>query len=175
MKVEINEQCTQTDLNENDINLIALEDIKNNIVRKISSFIYNKLSLKTISVHLTKSYRLLHDLFILLSGLIAIFNTSLFHLIILLIIVSLDAISIVVLHECPLTTMERKYLNITSTDIRNEMLKKAGIVYHCGHDYEKQIELLINVWMLIAGKCLVILLLKTFHFKIFNYNNLYIL
>jgi hypothetical protein len=173
MKGETIEQCTQT--NENEINLDALEDVKNNVIRKFIRFVYDTLSLKTVTEKTTKLYRAIHDCFIIVAGIIAIFNTSLFHLIILLIIISLDAFSIVVLHECPLTTMERKYLNVTSTDIRNEMLKKAGIVYHCGHDYEKQIELLINVWMLIAGKCFIILLLKTFHLKIFNYNNLYVL
>jgi hypothetical protein len=170
MKVKKIKKCAQE---KEKINLDALEDVKNNSIRKFVRFIYDKLSLKTVTQQTSKLYRVLHDLFIIISGIIAIFNTSIFHLIILLIIISLDAFSIVVLHECPLTTMERKYLNITSSDIRNEIMKKAGIVYHCDHDYEKQIELLINVWMLIAGKCLVILLLKTFHLKIFNYNNLY--
>jgi len=178
MKIKMNDQCTQTNFDEekNNKNInIPLENVKNNIIRKTVRIIYDKFLLKNVTEQAAKLYGIIHDLFIIIIVIIGFFNTSLFHLIILLIIISLDAFSIVVLHECPLTTMERKYLNITSCDIRNKMLKQSGIVYHCDHDYEKQIELLINVWLLIACKCLIILLLKTFNLKIFNYNNLYVL
>ena len=116
---------------------------------------------------------LIHNIFIFAVGFILLFNNNLFYLAVLLIIVSLDALSVVILHECPLTTMEKKYMNISSCDIRNNILKNSGIVYNCDHDYEKQIELLINVWMLIAGKCLCIIFFKTFQLKLFNHGNIY--
>jgi hypothetical protein len=107
-------------------------------------------------------------------GFITIFTTSINVLIIILIIVSLDAISIVFLHECPLTTMEKKYLGITSCEMRNDFLENKGIMYKCHHDYEKQIELLINVWTIIATKCLSILFLKMFNIQLFDVNKIYV-
>ena len=81
--------------------------------------------------------------------------------------------SIVFLHECPLTTMEKKYLGITSCEIRNEFLEKSGIMYKFDHDYEKQIELLINIWTIIASKCLLIIFLKMFNVQLIDTSNIY--
>ena len=46
-------------------------------------------------------------------------------------------------------------------------------MYKCDHDYERQIELLVNVFLLIALKCLTILFLRTINLKLYNYNNMY--
>jgi hypothetical protein len=119
-------------------------------------------------------YTYVHYVIILLVGFVFSFNNNVVHLCILLIIVSLDAFSIVVLHGCPLTHLEQKYLHTNSCEERSDFLKNIGIVYKCDHEYEKQIELLINIWTLIAGKCLLLLFFKTFHFKLHNYNNIYI-
>jgi len=146
--------------------------INNNIIRKISIYLYNIFNLKNLC--LSYSYYIIHSIFIFFICFITIFNTNIIHLIIILIIISLDAFSIIVLHGCPLTILEKKYLKISSSDIRRKELKKCNILYNCNHEYEKQIELLINVWMIIAGKCLIILFLKTFNIKLFNYNNIYI-
>jgi hypothetical protein len=72
-----------------------------------------------------------------------------------------------------LTTLERKYLGFTSCDIRNESFEKAGIMYNCDHDYEKQIELLVNVWSFITAKCLSIMFFKMFNLKVLDVNNVY--
>jgi hypothetical protein len=69
--------------------------------------------------------------------------------------------------------MEKKYLGITSCEVRREQIDSLGIMYNCDHEYEKQIELLINSWMLVAGKLLIILCLNTINIKLINYNNLY--
>jgi len=146
-------------------------DINENIIRKVAYFLYDKFELNHVKV--SKYYTTTHDIFIFLVGFVFIFNNNLLHLILLLIIVSLDAFSIVVLHKCPLTGLEKKYLKKSSCDVRREKLKSLGILYNCDHEYENQIELLINSWLLISGKCLIILLLKTFNIKLMNYNNLY--
>ena len=39
--------------------------------------------------------------------------------------------------------------------------------------YDKQIELLVNVWLLIAAKCLLITCFNTFKIKLHNTNQLY--
>ena len=118
-------------------------------------------------------YMLIHTIIIFIIGFIMVFSSSTTHLTILLIIVSLDAFSIVMLHECPLTIMEKKYLGISSCDERNHILKKSGIVYKCNHNYEKQIELLINIWCIIATKILLILFLKTTNLKLFDLSGIY--
>ena len=146
--------------------------INNNIIRQIALFIYENYNLKNI--RLNKFYIFLHMWFIFIIGFIALFNNNIIHLCVLLFIISMDAFSVVVLNECPLTRLEKKYLNITSSEMRTISLKQCGILYECDHEYEKQIELLINVWMIISGKCLIILFLKTFNIKLFNYNNIYI-
>jgi hypothetical protein len=146
--------------------------IKNNIIRIISNFILENFNLKNIKIN--KFYMLIHSWFIGLLVFVAMFNNNVYHLIVLLIIISLDAFSVVVLHQCPLTILEKKYLKISSSELRTELLKNMGIVYQCDHDYEKHIEILINSWTVIAGKCLIILFLKTINLKLYNYNNIYI-
>jgi hypothetical protein len=118
-------------------------------------------------------YKNMHFLFIFIIGFITIFNNNVTHLCILIVIISLDAISVILLHECPLTTLEKKYLKTSSCEERRTFFDKLNILYNCDHEYEKQIELLINVWSIIAFKCLIIIFLKTFHFKLNNYNDIY--
>lgn len=153
--------------NQNDIT----NDINNNIIRKTANFIYNKLNLKNSNfIH----YNFIHDLFIFFMAFIIIFNTNLFYLAIILFIISLDAFSIVVLHQCPLTILEKKYLKKTSCEERKKILKNVGISYKCNHYYENQIELLINAWLIVACKCLIIILFKTFNIKLIDNTKLYI-
>jgi len=120
-----------------------------------------------------KIYLYAHYIFIFFSSFIILFNNSIYQLIILLIIISLDAFSIVVLHECPLTALERKYLGISISDERNYILKNMKINYRCDHNYEKQIELLINVWLLNVFKILSIIFINTFNIQLKNNNSIY--
>ena len=147
-----------------------IEDVKKNVIRQISNYFNSKFNYSKLKGAL---YFKLHLYFLGIIGFILLFTTSINILIILLIIVSLDAFSIVILHECPLTTLERKYLGFTSCDIRNESFEKAGIMYNCDHDYEKQIELLVNVWSFITAKCLSIMFFKMFNLKVLDVNNVY--
>lgn len=146
-------------------------DTNRNIFRQFGNFfnsIFNFNRLKGVM------YFNVHLYMMFIIGFATLFSTSIATLIALLVIVSMDALSIVVLHECPLTTMEKKYLGISSCEIRNEFLYNAGIMYTCDHDYEKQIELLINVWTMIAAKCLLIIFLQMFYIKLFDVSNIYI-
>lgn len=147
-----------------------ITNVQNNIVRKISIFLNENLSFNKLKGYF---YFNLHNYFLFVIGFITLFSTSIHALITMLIIVSLDANAIVVLHECPLTTMERKYLGFTSCDIRNNMLKNMGIVYKCDHNYEKQLELLINVWCFIVTKCVCIVFLKMFQIQLFDTSLIY--
>ena len=168
---KVNTDKVNNEINTDKVNNEIEELINNNVIRKFSNFLNNNYPLKNVKYSIF--YMVIHYIFIFIVAFVGVFNTNIFYLCILLIIVSLDAFSIVVLHECPLTTMERKYMNKSCCDMKNEYLKKANISYNCDHNYENQLEQLINVWMLIAGKCICILFFKTFNIKLFNYNNLY--
>ena len=147
---------------------------KNNCVRTTSTtildfFRQNGISNTCIGI----VYYVLHYVIMLVGILIILFNTNIFHLCCTLLIVSLDALSIVVLHGCPLTQLEQKYLKTNTSDDRYQYFKKCGILYSCQHEYDKQIELMVNVWLLIAIKCLVIICLNTLNIKLHNTNQLY--
>ena len=146
-------------------------DINSNIIRKISNKLHGLFNFKNFKGDL---YYNLHLYFIYTIGVIIMFSTSINTLGIILLIISLDAFSVVILHECPLTTMERKYLGYSSCDKRNDLLKNSGIMYNCDHNYEKQIELLINIWCLIASKCLMIMLLNMFNIQLLDASKIFI-
>jgi hypothetical protein len=148
-----------------------LKMIEDSVIRKLCIYLYNKFNLKEVKE--STLYRHIHDTFIFLVSFIALFSMNLTHLAILFIIVSFDAFAIVVLHACPLTALERKYIKRSSCDDRDELLGALGISYNCDHEYEKQIELLVNVWLMVAGKCMCIIVMKMFNIKLFNYNNIY--
>lgn len=148
--------------------------INKNFFRNISKYILNVLKRKGIkNVLIGCYYGYLHFLIFILVGFNLLFNMNVYHLVVLLVIVSFDAISIVILHNCPLTTLEEKYLGINSCEERTYQLKQLGVFYKCKHEYEKQLELLTNVWALIAVKCLAIMFLKMFNYKLNNWSNLY--
>jgi hypothetical protein len=157
-----------------DINKRKRKKIKNVTIRKIKDRIFNEIKKKGIkNGTIGICYFLFHCLIIFLIGYNLIFNINIIHLIVLLIIVSLDAFSIVILHGCPLTILEERYLGINTCEERTQQLKNMGIFYSCDHEYEKQIELLINVGTLIIIKILILLTFRTFNLKLNNYNNLY--
>lgn len=118
-------------------------------------------------------YREVHDSFVFFISVIMLFNNNLSHLIAILAIVTFDAFSVIALHECPLTTLEMKYIRNSGWHERNRILKKLNLSFKCSHVYESQLELLINVWMLISGKMIVIMLLRMFNINICNPYSLY--
>ena len=148
---------------------IKEENIVRIISNKILEYIPNGLNDNTFGLF----YKYIHLIYIFLIGFIFLFNNNLIHLSFLLIIISLNTFSIVIFHGCPLTHLEKKYLNISSCSEYYDFYRNSKIMYKCDHDYERQIELLVNVFLLIALKCLTILFLRTINLKLYNYNNMY--
>lgn len=144
-----------------------------NIIRDISKKFNRLLKNYNISVKIVGwYYQILHYIIIILIGVVMLFNNNPFYLTLLLIVISLDAFSIVILHNCPLTILEQKYLKTSLVRDRMKSLRKSKIMYKCNHVYEQQIELLINVWCLVACKILFILTMKTINKNIiFQVNN----
>lgn len=143
-----------------------------NIIREISLKVCS-----TVGVHVSglaySVYVYLHLCFMALVAGVTLFSTNLFHLSILFMIVSMDALSVVVLHGCPLTALEKATCSTDLNETRCCITKSMGIFYSCEHEYEKTIDLMVNVWLLVAFKMLVIIALRTLNVKILDFSCIY--
>jgi hypothetical protein len=142
------------------------EIVKKNRIRQVNTYIQPYLHLRVFDIAIGMYYSFIHVLIIVLSGIILLFSNNLIYLACLLVVISFDAFSIVMLHDCPLTQLEKKYLNLSGRKKRTHKFINAGIMYECLHEYEHQIELLVNVWSMIACKMLVLMCLKMFNINI---------
>jgi len=81
-------------------------------------------------------------------------------------VVAVDAMSCIILKNCPLTILERKYLGKTWMSTRFEVLQNLGIDHQCCHEYESTLETLMNIGSLFILKLSVLFLLTLFPFSI---------
>ena len=135
----------------------------NNIVR---DFFNTVLSKSFKEKFLGTYYYTLHGLILFLGAFILLFSTNKFHLLILLVIASCDALAIIVLHQCPLTMLEQKYVGKNISEERMKLLSKLGIVYKCNHVYEYHLEILINMISVITIKIFFLICFQLFNIKI---------
>ena len=149
----------QNKSNENNENNEKL--LPRNIVREYSKKISPQLK-KWIGNY----YSLLHYLIIMLGCFVLFFSNNILYLCALLNMIILDCMSIVFIHDCPLTMLEKRYLGTSCVEARENTLKEMGIVYDCNHEYEKQLELLINLWSFIGLKILLIIIMNMFHLQL---------
>ena len=127
---------------------------------------WSKIVLKFIQKYVPKKmigyyYQILHNIIIFGGSYILLFSNNIAHLVACLIIVSLDAFANVVCHDCPLTRLEKKYLRNSLSHERRKQIKELNILYKCNHIYESQVELIVNVWTLLACKIVVLIILGT--------------
>ena len=113
-------------------------------------------------------YYTLHGLILFLGVFILLFSINKFYLLLLLVIASCDALAIIVLHQCPLTMLEQKYLGKNISEERMKLLNKIGIVYKCNHVYEYHLEILINMISVITIKIFFLICFDMFGLDIFN-------
>jgi len=170
-KEEIKEQEPK-EIKEQEIKEIK-EIEEENIIRILCKNILEYTSSGLTDEKLGLIYTYIHLVYSFLIGFVFLFNNNLLHLSILLMIISINTISIVIFHGCPLTHLEKKYLNTSTCSQYYSLYRNSKILYKCDHDYERQIEMLTNVFVLVALKCLSILFLRTFNLKLYNYNDLY--
>jgi hypothetical protein len=166
----INDETVHVDKVEVDLEKVEndtlKEIVKKNIIRQVNNFIQPYLHLHIFDIAVGMYYSFIHVLIIVLSGFILLFSNNLVYLTSLLVIISFDAFSIVMLHDCPLTQLEQKYWKISGRTKRTQKFINSGIMYECMHEYEHQIELLVNVWSMIACKMLILIVLKMFRINI---------
>ena len=101
-------------------------------------------------------------------GVVLLFDNNIYHLILLLIIGSLDALACVILHDCPLSILEKKYLHTNIIDKHHSFFNNQNILYKCDHKYEKTLEFLTTMITSLCGKINLLILMKLFSFKVNN-------
>lgn len=166
-----NSSGSMTDLNstpegEHDIiNGVNIQQF--NIIREFYESIKMYIPM-TIGIY----YGTLHLFVIFFSAIVLLFDTNIYHLIILLNIVFIDAISCIFLHNCPLTELEKKYLGHSIVGTRMNIFRNVGICYQCNHEYENTIEFLTNIAGLLIGKISVLIASKIFSIEFsFSFKN----
>jgi hypothetical protein len=111
-------------------------------------------------------YGTLHIIIMLCSATVLLFDTNVIHLILMFNLLAVDAFSCIILKNCPLTVLERKYLGKTWMSTRFEVLQTLGIDHHCCHEYEATLETLMNMGGLFILKLSVLFILSLFPFSI---------
>lgn len=141
----------------NEYSKLVSENIVRIILNSIPSYI------KTL---IGSYYAFIHSLLAFLGLIVMLFSNNIIYLSALLLVIILDSLSIVFLHDCPLTMLEKKYLGTSSVTTRRAALKNMGILFTCDHEYEAQLEVLINMWTITAIKMFVIICSNIFCFHI---------
>ena len=117
-------------------------------------------------------YKCLHAIYIYLLMFVILFNNNIYHLLVLLCIIMLNAFAVTVRNRCPLSEFEEKYTKESAYLTRQNILKSI-INYSCTHEYESTIEMLLNTWCMLSFKCIIIIILKMFNIQLNNFNNIY--
>jgi hypothetical protein len=142
------------------------EEIENTYIRKMC---------KDANPYLNKligSYYWFIHIFIMISGgIILLFDNNIYHLFMLLVIASLDGLACIILHDCPLTILENKYLKTTIIDKHYNYFNNCNILYKCEHKYEKTLEFLTTMISSLFGKINLLILMKLFSFKVNTSNS----
>lgn len=107
----------------------STKKVKNNIVRFFINDIINDTINKIIGKDLRHRifglyYGYIHTAIMFLGVSIILFSNNIFFLTVLLIIVSLDAFTMVVIHDCPLTMLEKKHLGVSIVELKEKIFKK---------------------------------------------------
>ena len=77
-------------------------------------------------------------------------------------VIILDGFGCIVVSDCPLNVLEEKYMNTCMVAERIKSYSASGIMYNCDHRYECTLELLINIFTLLAIKILMLISMQIF-------------
>jgi hypothetical protein len=107
-------------------------------------------------------YTLVHLIFMTTIVTILLFSNNITYLTIISIIIALDIFENIMNHDCPLTSFEEKYSQNSTTHDFARRVSQLGIFCKCTHIYEKQINALMNIFLMILGKIVIILLVNLY-------------
>jgi hypothetical protein len=136
--------------------------LKGNNIRKLCQYLGPFVKDSIIGAY----YYYIHLFIMTMCGLIIFFSKNINYLTILLIIVTIDLLLIVILHDCPITMYEQKYLGTSGIVDKNQFLKSLGIFHQCDHYYEIQLETVLNIWCVIISKITTLITCKLFSIDI---------
>ena len=139
----------------------VLKEYNDNIVRNILFWLKPYFNL-----FIGSYYVLIHHLLIFCVITILLFSNNIFYLCVILIIMTLIWIVNVMLHNCHLTHLERKYLGKSERDKLTKIVKQLGIHYRANTKYECQLEIITNVTGFITFKMMGIIILKMLNINI---------
>jgi hypothetical protein len=121
------------------------------------------LQMPCIKTFIGAYYATCHSILVHLIIFVLLFSSDIIYLSCIFNLLAVDAISIVILHDCPLTILEQKYLKSSMAKIRNKVFKKAKIAFKCNHQYESSLEAVLNLLTLIGIKIGYVIMLKMYN------------
>jgi len=142
------------------------EDIElyngDNVKKSILGIVFHPVIEKYIKFNIGSYYTYLHLGIIILGAYVICFVNDLQYLTIFMIILSCNAFTNIILHDCPLTMLEQKYLDTSIVQTRINSLKAMNINYECDRygQFESQLEFIINTASLCIFKIFFIIVYK---------------
>ena len=130
----------------------------------VLSYIFNK-NLQNIFQKIIGNYYVWLHIGIMTFGIyIILFSMNQLALLFVIVILAIDAFTIVILHDCPLTMLERYYIKHSSVYWRLNSLRNSGIKYSLENEYDIQLEVVINGAAMAIFKlfCIIVLQSKPF-------------
>jgi hypothetical protein len=113
-------------------------------------------------------YAYIHWIYAICIAIIILVNNNICNLLAILFILSLNALSIVICHQCPITMLEKKHTGTSLADNKIRFYQNLGVSYKSTHIFEQELEIVINAAVCVVMKCLLLILFKTFNAKSFN-------
>ena len=129
----------------------------------LKNFIMGEKVKKFLDTLMGGYYGMVHIILMCLFVYCMVFVNNPVYLSCVLVVLSMDALSNVILYDCPLTMLEKKYLGFSSTSNRINYLHKHGFMFTNEKGYDMQLEVLVNSWCICAMKILFLVALP--HFK----------
>jgi hypothetical protein len=142
-------------------------EIKTNVFRLIYDFLRKYIDFKALK---GIYYLFIHQVIMFFYAFMTLFCNSIYHLTIVLIIVTINTFGTAYMNQCPLTKLEKKYLGFSGTENYLKILKNAHIQFRCKHIYESNLESIILIWSLVAMKIFMILFFRMTHVKLASYD-----
>ena len=127
-------------------------------------FVFNK-NLQHYFQHIIGNYYVWLHMGIMTMGIyIIMFSMNQIALLFVIIVLAIDAFTIIILHDCPLTMLERYYIKHSSVYWRLNKLRNSGIKYSLENEYDIQLEVVINGAAMAIFKlfCIIVLQSKPF-------------
>ena len=159
---DINEKSNKINTNilDNDFNKSFISKQAKPCSNILLKFVFNK-KLQYYFQHIIGNYYVWLHMGIMIMGIyIILFSMNPIYLLFVIIVLAIDAFTIIILHDCPLTMLERYYIKNSSVYWRLDKLRNSGIKYSLENEYDIQLEVVINAAALA--------IFKLFFITIFN-------